>query len=164
VEAIYLGWTNSMAAWSLGPVEDAFVFPSFTLAFRYALAIMGDRGLSFMPKAAPELSAYPAFNGHSCRGCGCTELFACPNECSWVEPNVCSECEIGSNHLAIWTIYVNPIDMPGMYVARQSLSGVQTETVLQHKTLDGLRALLPDSLCPIPRMDGDPENVVETWM
>jgi len=163
-EPAYLGWTNSMAAWTLGTAEEAFVFPSFTLAFRHALAILGDKGLSFMPTCVPERTAHAIFHGHSCRSCGCTEFFACPAGCSWAAPDMCSQCEIGSSHLVIWTVYENPIDMPGMYVARQSFSGVPTETVLQHETLEGLRALLPRSLCPMPRMDGDPQNVVETWM
>ncbi len=27
-----------------------------------------------------------------CRVCGCTDLNACPDGCSWVEPNLCSRC------------------------------------------------------------------------
>ena len=27
-----------------------------------------------------------------CRGCGCTDERACPEGCSWVEPDLCSEC------------------------------------------------------------------------
>jgi hypothetical protein len=28
----------------------------------------------------------------SCRRCGCTDDLGCPEGCSWVEPNLCSQC------------------------------------------------------------------------
>lgn len=27
-----------------------------------------------------------------CRGCGCTDAFACEGGCSWAEPGLCSTC------------------------------------------------------------------------
>lgn len=27
-----------------------------------------------------------------CRECGCTDERACPGGCSWVEPDLCSQC------------------------------------------------------------------------
>lgn len=28
----------------------------------------------------------------SCRVCGCTDLYGCPERCHWVEPDLCSVC------------------------------------------------------------------------
>jgi hypothetical protein len=30
--------------------------------------------------------------GYTCRCCGCDDLHACPEGCSWVEPDLCSTC------------------------------------------------------------------------
>ena len=30
-----------------------------------------------------------------CRVCGCTDIEACPEGCTWVEPGLCSECACG---------------------------------------------------------------------
>jgi hypothetical protein len=29
----------------------------------------------------------------SCRSCGCTDAFACPGGCSWVDQDLCSACD-----------------------------------------------------------------------
>ena len=29
---------------------------------------------------------------YQCDGCGCTDDDACPGGCSWIAPNVCSNC------------------------------------------------------------------------
>lgn len=29
---------------------------------------------------------------HTCRACGCTDDFACPGGCLWIEPGLCSNC------------------------------------------------------------------------
>jgi len=31
----------------------------------------------------------------SCRECGCTDDHACPDNCTWVEPDLCSACAAG---------------------------------------------------------------------
>lgn len=36
-------------------------------------------------RGAPELV-------RTCRACGCTEDYACPGGCSWVDPTLCSAC------------------------------------------------------------------------
>lgn len=28
----------------------------------------------------------------TCRGCGCTDEFACPGGCFWIAPGLCSAC------------------------------------------------------------------------
>lgn len=33
-----------------------------------------------------------AAGGPSCRECGCTDNAACPDACSWAEPDLCSAC------------------------------------------------------------------------
>jgi hypothetical protein len=46
----------------------------------------------------PDLAAYPegpdlaAIGIPSCRECGCTDLSACTEGCSWVEDDLCSAC------------------------------------------------------------------------
>lgn len=34
----------------------------------------------------------PLFDEQKCRVCGCTDDYACPGGCYWVEPDLCSKC------------------------------------------------------------------------
>lgn len=38
----------------------------------------------------------------SCRVCGCTEMQACPEGCSWIEPDLCSACAIGDGDIGVF--------------------------------------------------------------
>lgn len=37
-----------------------------------------------------------------CRVCGCTDVDACPNGCSWVEYDLCSVCAMAAEVLSDW--------------------------------------------------------------
>jgi hypothetical protein len=51
-----------------------------------------------LEEIAPDPADYPegpdlaALDIASCRVCGCTDLSACPEGCSWVENDLCSAC------------------------------------------------------------------------
>lgn len=66
--------------------------------------------------------------------------------------------------LELWTIYDSPIDLPGSFVARKWVLDKPTSELLQDKTLEGLRAKLPNGLHCMPRSPGDEPQIVETWM
>lgn len=44
------------------------------------------------PEEAQDLMAKTAGNIRKCRVCGCDDFHACPDGCSWVEPDLCSAC------------------------------------------------------------------------
>jgi hypothetical protein len=46
--------------------------------------------LAILPPPLPDLRL---FGVRQCRGCGCTDLHACPGGCSWVAPDLCSRCQ-----------------------------------------------------------------------
>lgn len=69
-------------------------------------------------------------------------------------------------YLAIWNVYFNPKDYPGLYVARKFLIkevDVPTLEVLTAPTLQELRDQLPWGLVPWPRHPSDPSICVESW-
>ena len=70
--------------------------------------------------------------------------------------------------LSLWTVYDNPSDMPGMFVARRFDIGrgeaVWTDICVIASTLDGVRELIPQGLHCMPRADGDEPQIVETWI
>lgn len=161
-ETPYLAWTPE--GWTATyQVDAAFVFPSETLARRFASAILAQNGLTWMPLPAENaLSSVPPA-GESCAVCGCTETFACPRTCSWHAPALCSECA-QPRELEIWTVYQNPTDYPGKFIARRSLSGVPTRDVLVADTLDELRSRGPAGKAVVDRHPMDDAVIVETWM
>jgi hypothetical protein len=69
-----------------------------------------------------------------------------------------------SNALPIWVVYDNPVDLPGRFVARKWLNDTPTSEVLQGKTLDELRSLLPRGLYRMERADSDDAKIVECWI
>ncbi len=70
--------------------------------------------------------------------------------------------------LTIWTIYSNPIDYPGLFVARQFAfkdhKPYPTDIILTHKTLAGIRLMLPVGLCRFDRSPSDPVSIIENWL
>ena len=66
--------------------------------------------------------------------------------------------------LAIWTIYDNPLDYPGLFVARKFNYDQPTDEILTDTTLDGLRRKLPDNLTCIKRYNSDDPKIVECWL
>lgn len=39
--------------------------------------------------------------GPICRQCGCTDVFGCDGGCYWVEPDLCSQCQLDGATIAI---------------------------------------------------------------
>lgn len=72
-----------------------------------------------------------------------------------------------SDPLSIWTIYHNPTDFPGKYVARRWIVSEQpaaTGEVFLADTLGEVRDMLPPGLVPMQRWEGDDPCIVETWL
>lgn len=70
-------------------------------------------------------------------------------------------------HLDMWTIYRNPSDYPGMYVARRSritAAGVNMDAAaFTGRTLDEVRAWVPPGLVRMPGDMLDDPCIVEAW-
>lgn len=70
--------------------------------------------------------------------------------------------------LSIWTIYENPSDFPGEFVAREHqidrYGTIATNNIRRGKTLESVREQLPPGLVRMVRTEFDPPNVVETWL
>lgn len=153
------GWATSRAE------EDAFVFPSWVLAHRFAKRFMAATQQSWIPMAAPHRAAtIPGASGPVCRACGCTEAFACPSRCHWHEPGICSECAEAREELVTWVIYDKPSDHPDSAIARKFVGGVPTPDFMAAATVAELRKKMPSGAVSIPRAQGDPMAVVETWL
>ncbi|MEY2161328.1 hypothetical protein [Rhodanobacter sp. FW106-PBR-LB-2-11] len=73
-------------------VVRAFRFPTELLAKRYAEAASDSESAPDFEAKADVRPPLLSQSG-SCRVCGCTESFACPGGCSWVEPDLCSACQ-----------------------------------------------------------------------
>lgn len=162
----FLGYGRE--SWSLQrDIQDAFVFPSEALARRTAIWMLTMRGESWLPLPAEgrvsPVSGPDANGPHRCRGCGCTDLFACPGGCDWVEPDLCSACH-RAPPIESWAVFQHPVDFPDRCVARRLVGGTPTQDLLEHETLEGLRALLPAGLVPVPRDPRDVAALVETWL
>lgn len=71
--------------------------------------------------------------------------------------------------LSGWTIYSNPRDYPGQFVARRwfvPTGGVvmASNDMFVGDSLNELRELLPPGLVNIGRMPGDEPQIVEVWI
>ena len=66
--------------------------------------------------------------------------------------------------LPLWVVYENAADLPGVFCARKWLLDKPTGEMRQHKTLEGLRELLPRGLYRLPRNPGDEPHIVEVWI
>jgi hypothetical protein len=70
--------------------------------------------------------------------------------------------------ISMWTIYENPTDHPGDFVARRwhgsSIRMEPTTDVFTGATLDGVRQQLPQGLYNIGRKHGDEPQIVEVWV
>ncbi len=70
--------------------------------------------------------------------------------------------------LHMWTIYHNPVDHPGRFVARRFEVGTHSVTPTRDMytadTLAEVRALLPFGLIYTPRQVGDDATIVEVWI
>jgi hypothetical protein len=72
--------------------------------------------------------------------------------------------------LSMWTVYKNPKDYPGKYVARlfevDGKGARPTGSIIIMDELDDLRDILAFDmhLTPLNRNDGDDPVIVETWL
>jgi hypothetical protein len=70
--------------------------------------------------------------------------------------------------LSLWTIYENPTDRPGEFVARRwhasSVRHDATEDIFVGATLESVRSQLPQGLSNIGRKRGDEHQIVEVWV
>lgn len=66
--------------------------------------------------------------------------------------------------LDIWTIYRNPRDHPGKYVARLFVGETATDQAIVVGDLELLRGMMRAmGLACLNRADDDDESIVETW-
>lgn len=74
------------------------------------------------------------------------------------------------SNLELWTIYNNPSDCPGEFVARKwvvilgSNQPHATNVTVKSKTLAKVRRKLPPGLVRMPRDPSDDPGIVESWM
>lgn len=72
------------------------------------------------------------------------------------------------NALALWTVYENPTDYPGWFVARLSYveggAHRQTDNVFIDRNLESLRKRLPRGLTKLARVPYDDPVIVEVWL
>jgi hypothetical protein len=77
--------------WIRCNAEAAIRVPTFLLAERWRCALAA-QGVASMVSPC-ELSPSPEFMGDvACVCCGCTTSRACPDQCHWVIPSICSSC------------------------------------------------------------------------
>ena len=75
----------------------------------------------------------------------------------------------GRPAMPMWTVYQNPKDYPGQFVARRFViigmgHVAPTDDVVVGQTLDQVRTLLPPGLYRLERMPGDDAKIVEVWL
>ena len=66
--------------------------------------------------------------------------------------------------LHIWTIYFDPSDFPGLYVARKFNVDKPTKEFKTAKTLEEIRLAIPQGLFCIPADPSDDPVIVESWL
>lgn len=75
--------------------------------------------------------------------------------------------DVVTGELCMWTIFDNPLDAPGWFVARMFVGERPTHTALTFSTLEEAREMLlrlyPDLVC-IERSPNDEPQIVETWL
>lgn len=69
--------------------------------------------------------------------------------------------------LPMFVIYDHPSDFPETFVARLHFTFPDhrpTPLIMTHKTLTGLRAMMPPECVMVGRSPGDDPKIVETWL
>jgi hypothetical protein len=161
-DSAYLGW-DADGHWYPGASKaQAFVFPSFALAQRYAESLMADGLHTWMPVAVDFPSWLPS-DVHACRDCGCIESFACPDRCSWHSHDRCSACAKPAPVVS-WAVFDRPLDDPNRAVARRYVGIVPTEEAHAGDSIEAVRRLLPAGLHRIQRLREDSPELVECWI
>ena len=146
-------------------IEEAFVFPSEVLARRYAVMWLVQSGLSLLPVPTEGRASDVPKHHAACRGCGCTELFACPSRCHWAETDLCSDCKKGSQQWQVsWVVYRPTREFPNDFVARKHLTGTPTTEIVQASTLEELRTRFQGEMFALERNPNDAPEIVEVWL
>lgn len=65
---------------------------------------------------------------------------------------------------SMWTIYHDPSDFPGLYVARRFMLDVPTNDIFTAKTIENIRSMLPFGLHRLDRDPRDDSKIVEVWI
>lgn len=92
----YLAWVNGELTIT-DALAMAFVFPSATLAMRWAEAIFEDADAICSLQPAPQNTSSVVGEPY-CSLCGCIDTFGCPQGCYWAAPGLCSIC---ADHLEL---------------------------------------------------------------
>lgn len=75
---------------------------------------------------------------------------------------------VSSSVFPVWTVYENPSDFPGMFVARkfEVARGSALATAEHHvaKTLEAVREKIPGMAHRMPRQPADDPCIVECWI
>ena len=69
--------------------------------------------------------------------------------------------------LTMWTVYANPSDYPGKFVARKfhvTNKVMPTDDIIVAESLGHVRALLPKGLFCLTRNAADDGPIVESWI
>lgn len=152
------------ATWFKGSREEAFRFPSFLLAQRYAATLITRGGALWMPTPDPGAAvAAPFVSDNACHSCGCTELLACPGSCQWHAPKLCTEC-LKSPPLTAWSVFERPREFPEGFLARRFVGVVPTEEVVRGDSLAAVRSQIPRGLAMLPRDAADDPKLREVWI
>lgn len=71
----------------------------------------------------------------------------------------------GGGSLDVWTVYDNPKDYPGWFVARRfTLDGPTGDTMTARRLEDLRNSLMTMGLTCIPRSPEDDPVIVESWI
>ena len=81
----------------------------------------------------------------------------------WTLTDAKIEAWLRDRFLSIWTVYSNPKDFPGKWVARRFLLDWPEDETLVADSLEELRRQLPQGLHHQPRLKNDDPVIVETW-
>lgn len=66
--------------------------------------------------------------------------------------------------LELWTIYDNPKDYPGLFVARKFEYDKPTKDYFTANSLEAIRELIPKNLTRLNRFEDDEPQIVEVWL
>lgn len=71
---------------------------------------------------------------------------------------------MSKNELEIWVVYYDPLDFPGLYVARKWLTDVPTKERYIGDTLEQVRQCIPEGKILLMRDPSDDPKIVEIWI
>lgn len=71
---------------------------------------------------------------------------------------------MNKNELEIWVVYYDPLDFPGLYVARKWLRDVPTKERYIGDTLEQVRQCIPEGKILLARDPNDDPKIIEIWI